>query len=91
VHGVDPLDFSGTFDAYIELVDPRDREATRRSMVQSVGDSRPLDIEYRVVHPDEKVHTIWVHANPTVGSDGNAVGLRGIGRDVSDESGRFAR
>ena len=40
-----------------------------------------------VVHPDQKPHLIRVHANPTVGSDGKAVGLRGIGQDVTDQTG----
>jgi PAS domain-containing protein len=57
------------------------------AMTQSVQSSRPLDLEYRVVHPDQKTHVVWVHANPTLGSDGKAVGLRGIGQDVTDQTG----
>jgi len=45
--------------------------------------------EYRVVHRDRKTHVVWVHANPTQGSDGKAVGLRGIGQDVTDQASPF--
>lgn len=55
-------------------------------MTESVRSSRPLDQEYRVEHRDQKTHVVWVHANPTQGSDGKAVGLRGIGQDVTDQS-----
>ena len=88
IHGIDPLDFAGTFESYMDLISPQDSERVRATMTDSTHTSRPLDLEYRVVHPDQKPHVIRVHANPTVGSDGKAVGLRGIGRDVSDEAGQ---
>jgi PAS domain S-box-containing protein len=87
IHGIDPLDFAGTFESYMDVIDEADRGGTRAAMFESVEASRPLDLEYRVVHPDQKLHLVRVHANPTLGSDGKAVGLRGIGQDVSDETG----
>lgn len=85
IHGIDPLDFAGTFESYLDLISPQDKETVRGAMTESVRSSRPLDLEYRVVHSDQKRHVVWVHANPTQGSDGKAVGLRGIGQDVTDE------
>ena len=87
IHGIDPLDFPGTFESYMERIDPEDGERVRAAMSGSVGSSRPLDLEYRVRHADEKTHVVRVHANPTLGSDGRAVGLRGIGQDVTDQFG----
>jgi PAS domain S-box-containing protein len=89
IHGLDPLDFAGTFESYLALMSPQDRETMRVSMTEAVGSSRPLDQEYRVDHRDRKTHVVWVHANPTQGSDGKAVGLRGIGQDVTDQSSAF--
>jgi PAS domain S-box-containing protein len=88
IHGVDPLDFAGTFESYMDLISPLDSERVRATMTDSAHTSRSLDLEYRVVHPDQKPHIIRVHANPTVGSDGRPVGLRGIGHDVTDEAGQ---
>ena len=70
----------------MERISPQDRERVREAMTESVRSSRPLDLEYRVVHRDQKAHVVWVHANPTQGSDGKAVGLRGIGQDVTDQA-----
>jgi PAS domain S-box-containing protein len=89
IHGIDPLDFAGTFESYLDLISPQDRENMRGAMTVSVGSARPLDQEYRVVHRDQKTHVVWVHANPTRGSDGKAVGLRGVGQDVTDQSNPF--
>ncbi len=87
IHGIDPLDFPGTFESYMERIEHADSDRVRAAMSESVESSRPLDLEYRVRHPDEKVHVVRVHANPTLGSDGRAVGLRGIGQDVTDQFG----
>jgi PAS domain S-box-containing protein len=84
IHGVDPLDFDGTFDSYLELVHPEDRDPLRAAMVSSVQSGRPFDGEYRVVGHDSAVHVVQVRAHPTLGSAGTAVGLRGIGQDVTD-------
>jgi PAS domain S-box-containing protein len=86
IHGIDPLDFPGTFESYVELISPADRERMQRAMLESVRSSHSLDLEYRVVHRDRKTHVVWVHANPIQGSDGKAVGLRGIGQDVTDQA-----
>lgn len=87
INGIDPLDFAGTFDSFMEWIDLRDRETVRAAMIESVHTSRPLELEYRVDHPDQKTHVVRVHASPTLGSDGNAVGLRGIGQDITDRAG----
>jgi PAS domain-containing protein len=84
IHGVDPLDFDGTFDSYLALVDPSDRQRLRTAMVESVESGRPFNDEYRVVGRDDIEHVIQVRAQPTFGSAGTAVGLRGIGQDVTD-------
>ncbi len=87
IHDVDPLDFAGTLEAYMDLIVPEDRDMVRAAMTQSVHGSRPMDLEYRIVGVDDKTRLIRVVSNPTVGSDGKVVGLRGIGQDVTDQSG----
>jgi PAS domain S-box-containing protein len=88
IHNVDPLEFAGTFEAYMDLIASDDREMVRAAMTQSVHGSRPLDLEYRIVGVGDKIRVIRVVANPTVGSDCMVVGLRGIGQDVTDQSGQ---
>lgn len=91
IHDIDPLDFAGTFESYMGLIADGDLERVRAAMTESVHDSRPLDLEYRVLDSDQKTRVIRVTANPTIGLDGNAVGLRGIGQDVTDQSGSQSR
>ncbi|HEY2214210.1 MAG TPA: PAS domain-containing protein [Acidimicrobiales bacterium] len=82
IHGVDPLEFDGTFDSYLGCLHPADRDGVRSAMVASVESGRPFEYEYHVTHEDRSVHTVQVRAQPTLGSAGTAVGLRGIGQEV---------
>ena len=57
--------------------------AARAAMVASVESGRQFNGEYRVVRPDGEIHVVQVRAQPTFGSSGKALGLRGIGQDVT--------
>lgn len=90
IHDIEPLDFPGTFASYLDLIVPEDREKVRGAMTQSVAASTPLDLEYRINDAEDKLRIIRVIGNPTLGSDGKAVGLRGVGHDVTDRSQRHS-
>jgi PAS domain S-box-containing protein len=87
IHGVDPLDFGGTFDAYLETVVIDDRDRVRAAMAESVAEGRTFEGEYRIVGADHDLRVLHVRAQPTYGSDGAVVGLRGIGQDVTEPVG----
>jgi len=84
IHGVDPLDFDGTIESHVASVHPEDRERVRAALEASVESGRPFEEEYRIVRPDKEVRRVRARAQPTIGSDGAGLGLRGIGQDVTD-------
>jgi PAS domain S-box-containing protein len=86
IHDVDPLEFAGTLQAYMDVIEPDDRDSMRSAMQESIRNSKPLDQEYGITSADGLHRVVRVRAEPTRGSDGNAVGLRGIGQDVTDLS-----
>ncbi len=87
IHGVDPLDFDGTFESHLGVIDAKDRPAVRSAIEDSVSSGRTFEARYRVVRPGGEVRLIHARAQPTFGSAGTAVGLRGIGQDVTDGAG----
>jgi PAS domain S-box-containing protein len=87
IHGVDLLDFDGTFEGYLALIHPEDRPDVRNSMTASIQSGHPYQDEYRVERPAGEVRYVQVRAQPSFGSDGTGVGLRGIGRAISPPSG----
>ncbi len=87
IHGVDPLDFEGTLEAHLRGVHAGDRERLASVMQRSVASGRPFEDEYRVERPDGQVRVVHVRGEPTIGSAGLAVGLRGIGQDITERAG----
>lgn len=87
IHEVDPLDFDGTFESYLELIHLEDRDRMRTAMMESVESGRQFNGEYHLIGSDQEVHLVQVRAQPTFGSTGKAVGLRGIGQDVTERVG----
>jgi PAS domain S-box-containing protein len=84
IHGVDPLEFDGTFESHIGAVHPDDRDRVRAAVEQSVAIAQPFEYEYRVARHDREVRIVHARAQPTIGSAGTVLGLRGIGQDVTD-------
>jgi PAS domain S-box-containing protein len=84
IHGVEPLEFAGTFEAHLGCFHPDDRARIRAAMENAVASGRPFEDEYRILRPDGQERWIYVRAEPTLSSAAVVVGLRGIGQDVSD-------
>jgi PAS domain S-box-containing protein len=84
IHGVDPLDFEGTLDAHIDQIHPEDQARVWRGLTEAVATGRPFEDEYRIIRPEGDHRWVYARAEPTVGSAGDVVGLRGISQDVTD-------
>ncbi len=85
LHGVDPLAFAGTFDAYMACIERADRDRIAAAMREAVASGRPFEDEYRVAVAGGGVgRRIYARAEPMVDSSDVVVGLRGIGHDVTD-------
>jgi two-component system, sensor histidine kinase and response regulator len=84
IHGVDPLDFDGTLESHVGMIHPDDRDGVRAAMQSSVASGRPFDHQYRIVRSDHQVRTVQIRAQPSLDSGGTAVGLRGVGQDVTE-------
>jgi PAS domain-containing protein len=56
----------------------------RDALEQAVATGRAADIDYDVQRPDGVRRRLSTRAEPAIGVSGEVVGLRGIGRDVTD-------
>jgi PAS domain S-box-containing protein len=84
IHGVEPREFAGTFEAHVDCFHPDERPRIRAAMENAVATGRPFEDEYRNLRPDGQERWIYVRAEPTLSSAGIVVGLRGIGQDMSN-------
>ena len=84
IHGVDPLEFEGTIEAHLGRIVPRNG---RRCGTRSNAPSPPVvpsTSTTRSSAPTAPAAILSTRAEPAIGASGEVVGLRGIGRDVTD-------
>ena len=70
----------GSFDEYLDLVHPQDRDQLKHALEVSARDGTPFDQEYRIITPDNSLR--WVHDKATVFT--NSEGRRFISAAVVD-------
>jgi len=83
--GLAPGGFSGRFDAYLARVHPEDAPRARQTFVDCLKGRYPRyrAIE-RVCWPDGSVHWLETYGRAEYGSDGRAVRMAGVVKDVTD-------
>lgn len=83
--GLAPGTFDGTFDAWVNLLHPDDREGVLRSVDDAVAAKGRFTVEHRVVWPDGSVHWLQGAGAVTVDRLGQVTGTIGCTRDVTQE------
>lgn len=80
--GLDEGSYDGTFDTYLSLIHPDDRDRVVASIDASLEGGQHL-IEHRFLRPDGS--TVWIEGRGAVvqGDDGEVVGMVGMALDVS--------
>ena len=84
LHGLAPGAFEGTFEAFLKLVHPADRDHVARAVNEAVERGTGYDAEFRVVWPDGSVH--WMQGIGKVFRDeaGNPARMTGLGLDITE-------
>ncbi len=86
IFGIPPQSFTGDMNAIInQVIHPDDRDIVTRANENVRHGQRPVPLEYRVVWPDQSVHTVWARpGEKTVDANGNILRLTGIVQDISE-------
>jgi PAS domain S-box-containing protein len=73
-----------TYESFLEVVHPDDRDRMRRAVMQALADARPFALDHRAVSPDGRVR--WLHGRGRVVLDasGRPARMLGIGQDITD-------
>ncbi|NEC29135.1 SpoIIE family protein phosphatase [Streptomyces sp. SID8111] len=82
--GRDPSSVPLTLDELPSLVHDEDRPTLTGMVTDCLIDARPIDGEFRVVHPDGAVRTVHMMGEPVLGSDGSTASMWAVLRDVSE-------
>ncbi|RZU36474.1 PAS domain-containing protein [Streptomyces sp. BK022] len=82
--GLDPSVPALTLDELPALVHEEDRPRLTAMVTGCLVDARPIDGEFRVRRPDDSVRTVHMRGEPVLGTDGDAVSMWALIRDVSE-------
>jgi PAS domain S-box-containing protein len=82
--GLPPGGFDGTFEMYVSLLDPDDREHVLDTVRRAVESKSPYRVEHKVVWPDGSTHWIAGAGTVTLDERGVVTGTVGCSMDVTD-------
>ncbi|MGH3935976.1 MAG: EAL domain-containing protein, partial [Pseudonocardiaceae bacterium] len=84
LYGTEPATAAGTYQAYLSLVHPDDREWVDELWRQLVIDHVPVECEHRVLRPDAKIRTFRCHGAAITDPSGS-LRLVGTAQDVTEQ------
>lgn len=74
---LDPVLFKPTYEAFLSVIHPQDRETVAQAYARSLSDRVPYDIEHRLLMPDGRIK--WVREHCTSEFDAAGRPLRSLG------------
>jgi PAS domain S-box-containing protein len=85
LHGISELEFSCTYQAWLDRVHVDDVEHNERMLDEAINGVGIYDPEFRVVHPDGNIRTIKASAEILRDSHGVAIKVVGVNYDVTEK------
>ncbi|HUE30717.1 MAG TPA: MASE1 domain-containing protein [Verrucomicrobiae bacterium] len=84
IHGLPRGGFPGTFEGFLALVHPDDRERVHEAIRRALEDGSGYDIEFRNLWPDGSVHAMAAKGRVLRDAEGRPVRMLGTATDVSE-------
>jgi PAS domain S-box-containing protein len=73
-----------TYDDFLQLIHPEDRERIRQAVTQSLEQKKDYDVEMRILWPDGTVHWIASKGRGVYNGEGEPVRMIGVTRDITE-------
>jgi PAS domain S-box-containing protein len=83
-YGLEPGTFPGTFEAFLALVHPDDRDRITEELEVSTARGADFSMEHRVVLPDGRVRWFEGRGSPVRGAEGEVTAWIGVGIDITE-------
>ena len=82
--GISPATYDGTPEAALKVVHPDDKEKFLRNMEDNISRGTSAPLEYRVIHPDGDVRTLYAEGVIVLDKTGKTVKNTGIVQDITE-------
>ena len=84
IFGLEPGSFDGTYDGYLAILHPDDRDAVVTTVRHSLATGGEHRVEHRVIWSDGSVHWVEGWGRALLDHRGEAVGLVGVSVDITE-------
>jgi PAS domain S-box-containing protein len=84
IYGVEPGRFEVTYDSFIAMVHPDDRERLEDAVRGAVGSGGFFEVEHRIVRPNGVQRTVSGRGRTVCDADGRPIRMLGTELDITD-------
>lgn len=84
MYEIEPEESAPTYDDYLDVVHPDDREAMAATVRHTMETHEPFDLEHRIVSPTGKVTYNHARGRVVLDADGHVTRLIGTGHDITE-------
>lgn len=84
LYGIAEGSFNGQLDGWMNSIHPEDLPVAMDTMQDAITEKKDVDMEYRIVKPDGKIHWILARAKIVYDANGNPEKMIGINIDVTN-------
>ena len=85
IYGFEPQSFNASYDRFLSLIHPEDRERITAIHQQAYATGEPYEMMERVVRPDGEIRYLRSNGQVVMGADGAPERMRGTCVDVTDQ------
>jgi PAS domain S-box-containing protein len=85
IYGVSPATFGASYEGFLRLVHPEDRDAVDAVVRTALARREPFSFEHRIVRPDGSVRYLYARGYVACAADGTPLRMTGIGQDISEQ------
>lgn len=82
---IDPQQFRASYEAFLELVHPQDRDVVHRAYAESVANRHPYNIVHRLLMPDGRIKFVREQCETSYDSDGHPTRSLGTAQDITEQ------
>ncbi len=85
LYGITKDRFNGVYEAWEATVHPEDKEGSAKAVQQAIEGKNKLNMDFRILWPENEVR--WIHAEAIVSTDkdGNPLKMTGANWDITDQ------
>jgi diguanylate cyclase (GGDEF)-like protein/PAS domain S-box-containing protein len=84
IFGLPPEQFTGRIEDWVRCIHPEDLEYTHRELMAAIRGRKPMDFDFRVLHPDGRVRYVYARATVFRDEQGKATRVLGANYDVTE-------